>query len=74
MLFRDSREFCSQGAEFDKLFDLIKKTGADTYISGPAPKLILMKSAFNKKASTLSGKNILDIPNILNNFRHSSMP
>lgn len=36
--FRDSREFDAQGHKLEKLLDLLVKTGADEYVSGPAAR------------------------------------
>ncbi|MCI8574360.1 MAG: WbqC family protein [Oscillibacter sp.] len=37
-LFKDSREFASQGIKDEKLISLLKSIKCDTYISGPAAK------------------------------------
>lgn len=37
-IFKDSREYSCLGSKFDRLLDLIKKTGAYSYVSGPAAK------------------------------------
>ncbi|MDH3998824.1 MAG: WbqC family protein [Desulfuromonadales bacterium] len=36
--FKDSREFSLSGRKLDRLLDLLKKAGAEYYISGPAAK------------------------------------
>jgi hypothetical protein len=36
--FEDSREFNAQGHKLDKLLDLLVKTGADYYLSGPSAR------------------------------------
>jgi len=37
-LFRDSRVYNASGKKLDRLMDVIQKTGADTYVSGPSAK------------------------------------
>ena len=37
-MFKDSREFVSQGTKDEKLFSLLQNIGCDIYISGPAAK------------------------------------
>lgn len=61
-LFRDSREFCSQGAKLDKLIDLIKKTGADTYISGPSAKAYIDEERFKQEGIKLIWKDYSGYP------------
>ncbi len=34
--FRDSRTYRTEGQRLDRLVDLVRQTGADTYLSGPA--------------------------------------
>ena len=60
--FYDSREFCSQGAKFDKLFDLIKKSGADTYISGPSAKAYIDEERFRREGIQLVWKDYSGYP------------
>ena len=56
VLFHDSREFCSQGSKLEKLIDLIKKAGADTYISGPSAKAYINEEHFNREGIKLIWK------------------
>lgn len=37
-VFRDSRELSPEGAKLDLILDLVRKTGATTYVSGPAAR------------------------------------
>ena len=67
-VFRDSREFCSQGAKFDKLFDLIKKTGADTYISGPSAKAYIDEERFQQEGINLIWKEYSGYPEYSQQF------
>jgi len=45
--FRDSREFSPVGAKADRLLDLLKKIGADVYLSGPSAKDYVPVGQFN---------------------------
>lgn len=61
-IFRDSREFCSQGTKLEKLIDLIKKTGADTYISGPNAKAYIDEERFRQEGIKLIWKDYSGYP------------
>jgi hypothetical protein len=41
-VFHDSAEYRPQGQRFERLLDLLKKTGADCYISGPSARHYLI--------------------------------
>jgi len=60
--FRDSREFHSEGAKLDKLMDLIKKTDADTYISGPSAKAYIDEDRFKQEGINLTWKDYSGYP------------
>lgn len=61
-LFRDSREFCSHGLKLEKLIDLIKETGADTYISGPSAKAYIDEERFRQEGIKLIWKDYSGYP------------
>ena len=42
-VFRDSREYDLEGDRVERLVNLLKQIGADTYISGPAAKVYLQE-------------------------------
>jgi len=48
-LFFDSVDFNAQGTKQDRLLDLIEKTGADTYVSGPAAKNYIDEEEFSRR-------------------------
>jgi len=46
--FRNSEEFEVQGKKQDRLLDLLKQVGADSYVSGPSAKNYICKTEFEK--------------------------
>jgi hypothetical protein len=60
--FRDSREFELQGQKLDRLLDLVGKSGADRYISGPAAKAYIETQRFDQIAVELVWKSYADYP------------
>jgi hypothetical protein len=60
--FHDSREFKPQGSKLDRLLDLIKKTGADTYISGSSAKAYIDEERFKQEGIKLIWKDYSGYP------------
>lgn len=52
--FRDSKEFEVQGKNQERLLDLLKQTGANSYISGPSAKNYIDEKEFEKAGIRLS--------------------
>ena len=52
--FRDSTEFETQGKKQDRLMDLLKQAGANSYISGPSAKNYIDEKKFEKAGIELS--------------------
>jgi hypothetical protein len=44
--FKDSREFSAEGHKLERLIDLLKKVGADLYISGPSAQSYIHEESF----------------------------
>ena len=44
--FKDSREFRAEGARLERLVDLLRKAGAQIYVSGPSAKSYIDEAAF----------------------------
>ena len=44
--FKDSREFHAEGQRLERLIDLLKKAGAELYISGPTAKSYIHEKSF----------------------------
>lgn len=51
--FRDSREFEAQGRKLDRLVDLIRKTGATGYLSGPSARDYIDDARFEEEGIAL---------------------
>lgn len=60
--FSDSRGYAAQGKKGDRLLDLLNKTGATHYISGPAARAYIDPSAFVRQGIHLSYKNYSGYP------------
>jgi hypothetical protein len=60
--FSDSREYPSQGIKAEKLLSLIKSTGADYYLSGPAAKDYIEEDEFTKAGIVLDWKDYANYP------------
>ncbi|MGG1637087.1 WbqC family protein [Paenibacillus sp. NRS-1760] len=60
--FKDSREFVSTGKKLDKLIDILKKTEAKEYISGPAASDYIDPSRFHVEGIELVYKDYKDYP------------
>ena len=52
--FRDSSEFNLQGKRQERLLELLKQVGADSYISGPSAKNYIEEAEFEKAGIRLS--------------------
>lgn len=60
--FADSRSFAAQGQKQDKMLDLVLRTGASTYLSGPAAKEYLEPEAFARAGVALIWKDYAGYP------------
>ena len=60
--FADSREFAAQGFKLDKMIDLVVKTGAATYLSGPAAKDYIEPERFAHAGIALEWKDYSGYP------------
>lgn len=60
--FDDSRNFNLDGNRLERLLDLVKKTGADCYLSGPAGKNYIDHSRFADIGVLLEWKDYSGYP------------
>lgn len=60
--FRDSRELDPEGAKLDLILDLVRKTGATEYVSGPAARDYIDASRFAEAGVTLTYKDYTGYP------------
>jgi hypothetical protein len=60
--FLDSRAFNAQGQKLDRLVDLLKKAGADVYMSGPAARDYIDASVFESAGIELVYKSYAGYP------------
>lgn len=60
--FRDSREFQAEGEKLDRLIDLLKKTGASLYVSGPSAQAYINADEFQKAGIELIYKDYSGYP------------
>ncbi len=60
--FADSRTYAAQGHKLDKLVDLVVKTGATTYLSGPAAKDYIEPERFEQVRIGLEWKDYSGYP------------
>lgn len=55
--FEDSRRYATSGHKLDKLVDLVTRTGARTYLSGPAAKDYVVPERFTERGIALEWKD-----------------
>lgn len=60
--FRDSRELAASGQKLDRLIDLVKKSGATRYVSGPAAKSYIDPKEFDNIGVELCYKDYTKYP------------
>ena len=60
--FRDSREYRAEGKKLDRLIDLLKKAGAEAYVSGPAAKSYIEETRFSEAGIELIWKSYSGYP------------
>jgi hypothetical protein len=60
--FSDSRDYQAQGTRLDRVLDLLKRSGATTYISGPSASSYLDASQFEAAGIALRLKDYSDYP------------
>ena len=60
--FKDSREYCLSGNKFERLFELLKKSSADRYVSGPSAQEYIDVSYLVNAGITLIWKNYFGYP------------
>jgi hypothetical protein len=60
--FIDSRELAPQGSKQDRLLDLLRKTNADLYLSGPAARDYIDESGFVNAGIELQYKDYSGYP------------
>lgn len=60
--FRDSREFVLQGRKLDRLLDLIRQSGADSYLSGPTARDYIDDACFRDAGIALEYKDYSGYP------------
>ncbi|HOX29179.1 MAG TPA: WbqC family protein, partial [bacterium] len=60
--FMDSRDFDLNGCNVERLICLLRKIGADTYISGPAAKNYIIDDIFEKEGIRLVYKDYTQYP------------
>lgn len=67
-LFKDSREYHAQGAKLDRLLDLLIKTKADYYVSGPSAKDYIEEEKLAELNMVLEYKDYSGYPEYLQAF------
>ena len=60
--FADSRQFAKESQKHEKLLSLVKNTGADFYLSGPAAKDYIISEDYKKANIQLAWKNYSGYP------------
>lgn len=60
--FKDSREYKSEGNKLDRLLNLLSKSKADLYVSGPAAKDYIDSTRFEEQGIELVYKNYDNYP------------
>lgn len=60
--FRDSREYGAEGQKLDRLIDLVKKSGARRYVSGPAAQSYIEPGRFDEIGVELVYKDYAGYP------------
>ena len=66
--FEDSRDYQLSGKKLERLLDLVVKTGASSYISGPAAKNYIDPHSFSEVGVDLVWKNYSGYPEYLQRF------
>lgn len=66
--FADSRSYQAQGHKQDKMLDLVSRTGATSYLSGPAAKDYLEPDAFERAGVELRWKDYTGYPEYAQRF------
>lgn len=66
--FEDSRDYSLSGKKLERLLDLVVKTGASSYISGPAAKDYIDPHSFSEVGVDLIWKNYSGYPEYLQRF------
>lgn len=66
--FADSRQFGGQGHKLDKLVDVVKKSGATSYLSGPAAKDYIVPDRFEAAGIELRWKDYAGYPEYAQRF------
>lgn len=61
-MFADSRSFNAQGQKLDKMVDLVRRTGASGYLSGPAAKDYIVPERFAEAGIALHWKDYSGYP------------
>lgn len=61
-IFKDSRIYQLNNKKQDKVIELLKKTGASTYISGPAAKSYIEENTFQQASIELIWKDYSNYP------------
>lgn len=72
--FGDSRSYQSAGSGHEKLFSLVKSTGAEIYLSGPAAMHYIKAEDYEKAGIKLRWKNYSgypEYPQLFRPFEHS---
>ena len=73
-IFSDSTDYDAQGRKQDKLLDIIEKSGANTYISGPAAKNYIDEDEFYRHNISLEWMDYSGYPEysqIYGEFTHT---
>lgn len=60
--FADSRDFAAEGHKLDRLLDLVRKTGATSYLSGPAARDYIVPERFEALGVNLVWKDYSGYP------------
>jgi hypothetical protein len=60
--FADSRTYAAQGGKLERLLDLLEKTGAETYVSGPAAQDYIQEERFAEKGIKVIYKSYAGYP------------
>jgi len=60
--FGDSREYRPEGRKLDRLVDLVRKTGASLYVSGPAARSYIVPERFEEIGVQLAWKDYSGYP------------
>jgi len=60
--FADSRDYCAEGAKLDRLLDVVVKSGATTYLSGPAAREYIEPARFQALGIELEWKDYSGYP------------